>query len=288
MNNSNSRDPHSTKPKRGAGVSLERIEGRLQTLIEDNLTRLLDGRLQPQTLARKLARALEEGVRREADGLYAPDLYTVVLNPDDMEDLTNRYSDVASRLAEQVAVLANDWRFKMNQRPRVVLISDIRLDPFEVDIKAERTQAPYEQTQQMEPVTVAGSISRLEATLVLVGGRHVRLDRSVMNIGRRTDNHIVIDDKRVSRQHCQIRFRMGGFVIYDLDSKGGTKVNDVPIKEHMLEPGDVISMAGYQMVYIEERTNVEIPIDEMGDEESFGLTGQSPRKAEETDGDLTL
>ncbi len=281
---SNSNDPHSTRPRRGRTLSLERIEGRLQTLIEDNLTRLLDGRLQPQTLARKLARALEEGMRKEVDGLSAPDLYTVVLNPDDMEDLTARYNDVASRLAEQLATLAADWHLSMNQPPRVVLISDIRLDPFEVDIKAERTPPSFEKTQQMEAAVISPipALQR-EATLVLAGGRQIPLDRPVVNIGRRTDNHIMVDDKRVSRQHCQIRLRFGRFVIYDLESKGGTQVNGLQVKEHILHAGDVISLAGYQMVYTEDRSTSEIALDGFSDTQSFeSPDGESP------DGDSTL
>ncbi len=281
---SNSNDPHSTRPRRGRTLSLERIEGRLQTLIEDNLTRLLDGRLQPQTLARKLARALEEGMRKEVDGLSAPDLYTVVLNPDDMEDLTARYHDVASRLAEQLATLAADWHLSMNQSPRVVLISDIRLDPFEVDIKADRTPPSFEKTQQMEASVISPTpIPQREATLVLAGGRQVQLDRPVINIGRRTDNHIMVDDKRVSRQHCQIRLRFGRYVIYDLESKGGTQVNGLQIKEHILQAGDVISLAGYQMVYTEDRSTSEIDLGVFSDTQSF----ETPDD-ESPDGDSTL
>ncbi|GIK64111.1 MAG: hypothetical protein BroJett018_19050 [Chloroflexota bacterium] len=263
-------------------MSLERIEGRLQALIEDNLTRLLDGRLQPQTLARKLARALEEGIHKEVDGLSAPDLYTVVLNPDDMEDLTARYHDVASRLAEQLATLAADWHLSMNQSPRVVLISDIRLDPFEVDIKADRTPPSFEKTQQMEAAVISPTPQR-EATLVLAGGRQIQLDRPVINIGRRTDNHIMVDDKRVSRQHCQIRLRFGRFVIYDLESKGGTQVNGLQIKEHILQAGDVISLAGYQMVYTEDRSTSEIDLGVFSDTQSF----ETPND-ESPDGDNTL
>lgn len=279
---SNSNDPHSTRPRRGRTLSLERIEGRLQALIEDNLTRLLDGRLQPQTLARKLARALEEGIHKEVDGLSAPDLYTVVLNPDDMEDLTARYHDVASRLAEQLATLAADWHLSMNQSPRVVLISDIRLDPFEVDIKADRTPPSFEKTQQMEAAVISPTPQR-EATLVLAGGRQIQLDRPVINIGRRTDNHIMVDDKRVSRQHCQIRLRFGRYVIYDLESKGGTQVNGLQVKEHILQAGDVISLAGYQMVYTEDRSTSEIDLGVLSDTQSFETPdGESP------DGDNTL
>src|SRR5262249_47252058 len=88
--------------------------------------------------------------------------------------------------------------------------------------------------------------------LVLHGTQHLPLDRPVMNIGRRHDNHIVIDDSRVSRAHAQIRLRFGHYVIYDLGSLGGTLVNNHRITEAILKPGDVISLAGVMLVYMED------------------------------------
>jgi pSer/pThr/pTyr-binding forkhead associated (FHA) protein len=91
-----------------------------------------------------------------------------------------------------------------------------------------------------------------QAFLVFDGDRFISLERSVITIGRRRDNTIVVDDARVSRQHCQVRFRFGEFVLYDLGSRGGTFVNQLRVSECVLRPGDVISLAGVQMVYMVE------------------------------------
>jgi hypothetical protein len=251
-------DPRPTKPRRT--LSIERFEERLQALIEDNLERLLEGRLKPQTLARKLARVLEEGIRKEDGVLSAPDRFTVWLNPDDLADLTARYSDVADRLAEQLHTLASSLLLQMNQRPSVVLVSDASLAPNRVVITGERTEPHIEQTQQMAMLAPpnAGRPKRpRDASLVVDGRRYITLERSVINIGRRRDNHIVLDDKRVSRQHCQLRLRFGRYVIYDLRSKGGTAVNGHLVQEHILQPGDVISLAGFELVYVEDPSTSE-------------------------------
>jgi pSer/pThr/pTyr-binding forkhead associated (FHA) protein len=71
----------------------------------------------------------------------------------------------------------------------------------------------------------------------------------VINIGRRPDNQLVVDDPRVSRVHSQLRAIKGRFVIFDLDSTGGTYVNSQRINQYTLYPGDVISLAGYPLVY---------------------------------------
>jgi pSer/pThr/pTyr-binding forkhead associated (FHA) protein len=90
------------------------------------------------------------------------------------------------------------------------------------------------------------------AFLVVDGSRYVPLERTVINLGRRRDNTIVLDDPRVSRQHCQLRFRFGQFVLYDLGSRGGTFVNNARVSECVLRPGDVISLAGVPVVYMVE------------------------------------
>ena len=42
-------------------------------------------------------------------------------------------------------------------------------------------------------------------SLIVGGNQLVPLNRSVTNIGRRLDNHVIIDDPRVSRAHAQLR-----------------------------------------------------------------------------------
>ena len=52
-----------------------------------------------------------------------------------------------------------------------------------------------------------------------------------------------------SRLHAQLRAIKGRFIIFDLDSTGGTFVNTQRINQCALYPGDVISLAGYPLVY---------------------------------------
>jgi pSer/pThr/pTyr-binding forkhead associated (FHA) protein len=75
------------------------------------------------------------------------------------------------------------------------------------------------------------------------------LKKSIINIGRRLDNHLVIDDPRVSRNHSQLRAIKGRFVIFDLNSTGGTFVNGQRTSQSVLYPGDVISLAGVPLVF---------------------------------------
>jgi len=89
-----------------------------------------------------------------------------------------------------------------------------------------------------------------EEAFVLVGGVKVfPLTESVVTIGRQLGNTLVIDDPRVSRKHAQLRAINGRYVLFDLDSSGGTLINGHRATQSVLYPGDVISLAGVTLIY---------------------------------------
>jgi class 3 adenylate cyclase len=63
------------------------------------------------------------------------------------------------------------------------------------------------------------------AELVMEDGRALPLDEHGLRIGRMPDNDLVVDDNLVSRHHCAITGTPAGFVLTDLQSTHGTKVN---------------------------------------------------------------
>jgi pSer/pThr/pTyr-binding forkhead associated (FHA) protein len=87
------------------------------------------------------------------------------------------------------------------------------------------------------------------AFLIIEGVKVHALDATVVNIGRRLENHLVIDDPRVSRNHAQLRAIKGRFVLFDLNSTGGTFVNGQRTSQTVLYPGDVISLAGVALIF---------------------------------------
>ena len=84
----------------------------------------------------------------------------------------------------------------------------------------------------------------------LIKETHVTpLIRSIVNIGRRHENDVVIDDPRVSRSHAQLRLINGQYILFDLNSTGGTFVNGRRIDHIIVYSGDVISFAGVDFVF---------------------------------------
>ncbi|HLI69203.1 MAG TPA: DUF3662 and FHA domain-containing protein [Ktedonobacteraceae bacterium] len=78
-----------------------------------------------------------------------------------------------------------------------------------------------------------------------------RLEKPVVNIGRQLTNDIIVEDKRVSRYHAQIKFQADGqFTIYDLGSTNGITVNGIPhLRQHTLRNGDRFTIGSYDFYY---------------------------------------
>ena len=87
------------------------------------------------------------------------------------------------------------------------------------------------------------------AFFIVDGIKFYPLVKAVINIGRRLENDLVIDDMRVSRNHAQLRAVEGHYVLFDLNSTGGTFVNGSPVRETIIYPNDTISLGGVQLVF---------------------------------------
>ena len=88
-----------------------------------------------------------------------------------------------------------------------------------------------------------------QAFLIVDGAKLFPLNRSVITIGRRFENTLVMNDPRVSRIHAQLRAFNGRYVLFDLKSRGGTFLNGKRIEQSVVYDGDVISLAGVELIF---------------------------------------
>jgi pSer/pThr/pTyr-binding forkhead associated (FHA) protein len=70
----------------------------------------------------------------------------------------------------------------------------------------------------------------------------ILLNELPLVIGRGEDCLICLDDRWVSRRHCEIVASAGYLVVRDLGSKYGTFVNGRQVREIRLSPGDMLSV----------------------------------------------
>lgn len=74
--------------------------------------------------------------------------------------------------------------------------------------------------------------------------------QSVINIGRGSENHLVLESDSVSRRHCRLKKKDGTWTITDLNSTNGTYVNDLQVKTYQLQRGDQIKVGDTIFKYL--------------------------------------
>lgn len=234
---------------------LSKFESLAQGLIEGSLGRLLGGSITPADIAARLTRVMEDS---RLNGVVA-DTYHIRLNPADYDPLLQMYPELAHDLETLVFNLAREAQLMLKAEPRVTLRADTAVKRLEIIIQALRQKNGPETTQLRAenaiPQEILEAIMTLDAYLVVDGRHHLPLDRPILNLGRRTENDIVLDAATVSRRHAQIRWRYGHFVLYDLSHRNGrTRVNGQPVHECVLHAGDIISLSEVKLLYAEGRT----------------------------------
>jgi DNA-binding SARP family transcriptional activator len=73
---------------------------------------------------------------------------------------------------------------------------------------------------------------------------------SVVRIGRGDTNQLVVTDPKASRQHAAVSRTAAGYIVTDLTSTNGTRVNgEVIVRPTPLIEGDVIAIGDYQLTF---------------------------------------
>jgi pSer/pThr/pTyr-binding forkhead associated (FHA) protein len=165
-----------------------------------------------------------------------------------------------SRLrASAVPILVSQAPVESAGMPAFAPSSSVPAKPAEI---TEPAQIPSPDDASNTPKgPMSPSISKTEpeqkapagfAYLILHGTRIIPLTQPLVKIGRQMDNHIILEDPRVSRTHAQLRLVNDRFVIIDMNSTGGTFINGQRTTQSVLYPGDVVSLAGVKFVFSQE------------------------------------
>ena len=231
---------------------LDQIEGRLQSFFESSLY-ILPGGQRQDALAHQLAAAIERTVIQEANGvLVSPNQFKVRLNPTHLSVWAS-HPGLTNSLLQVLIDSAREAGVEFLSTPNLQLQADANLPLESFEIETFFIENHVEQTGVFtvhEEKQVHDS--RPEQAFLIINGNTLPLNLPVINIGRREDNQIVVDDPRVSRNHAQLRAVKGHYILFDLNSTGGSYVNGVRVANQSLNPGDVISLAGYPFIYGEE------------------------------------
>lgn len=240
---------------------LARFETFMEGLMEGSLVRLLRSQLQPVEIAKKLARAMEDGRTIGAGKIFVPNRYQVLLNRGDFSHFEPFQASLERELAAYLTELADRRGFTLVGKPRVTLqpredvprnhlrIQAQLVDAEEITAGVSAEPSGRGLTEEIRREEIQAALAAKENLVLAVEGREIALDKPLLTLGRSLDNDVVLDDRRVSRHHAHIKRRYGKYCLYDLGSVNGTFVNGQRIDECVLRQGDLISLGGIELVF---------------------------------------
>ena len=150
--------------------------------------------------------------------------------------------------------------------PKITFRTDEKLRLGEFGIQARLVRPPAaeheEPSQGDEGHTMVYSVSdrvseplrepdpRRPRALLRVHGRAEPVGAAGAVLGRSRDNDVVIDDPNVSRHHAEVRPSGGSWIVNDLGSTNGIKVNGRRVTgPQSLKRGDVIELGTSRVTF---------------------------------------
>lgn len=233
---------------------LEKIEKQLQNLIESSIQIFPWNSLQ-KSVAISIIHELRDVLIKAIDNNEPlPNTYSISVHPEVYADFNSDQQwihEIQKTLNESAeeydSYFTGEITVEFFADPEILTLSEYRINSYSVVNEIEKTAVLKTNLNNRETKKF-----RSEAYLLLPNKDVFPLTVAITQIGRKNDNHLIIDDPTISRNHAQIRNINGNFVVFDLNSTSGTFVNGIRIKQALLRAGDVISIANYPLVYGEE------------------------------------
>jgi hypothetical protein len=214
-------------------VGIRGFERRLERLVEGAFARAFKSGLRPVELGRRLVREMDDnrsvGVR---GGTLVPNSFTVSLSASDLAQFEGVQESLTRELADAAREHARDEGYSFMGPVQVHLEEDDRLHTGAFQIVGKMVEG--------DGGSGAGSI-------VLPSGDRFTLTESVITVGRHPDSNLVLADPNVSRNHAEIRPQGDRYVVADLGSTNGTRVNGVRVNTQVLNDGDEITFGNTRM-----------------------------------------
>lgn len=91
------------------------------------------------------------------------------------------------------------------------------------------------------------------------GNRILELHLGNNRVGRDDDCEFVIDHPTVSTLHCELHLTADGIYVHDCDSTNGTFVNEEPVMEAWLDPGQTLKLGDVELLVESTTATIAIP-----------------------------
>lgn len=214
-------------------MGLRDLERAIERGVDGVLGRVFRSEVSELEIAKRVERELDAGTKRGARGdRVMPNDIEVRIHPTDAQPLS--VDDIESSLLAMTRQHARDTSCVF-EGPLTVAVNVVdEAQPGTIQVFA----------------TAEHSISGIApGTLIYPDGYRYDLPAAGVEgiiLGRGQDSHIVIDDERASRSHAHIRPSPQGWILEDLDSTNGTRVNGFRAAAQILSDGDLVLIGATQ------------------------------------------
>jgi hypothetical protein len=214
-------------------MGIRGFERRLERTVEGAFARAFKSGLRPVELGRRLIREMDDGrsvgVR---GGTLVPNQYSVKVSEPDLEQFEGVQETLERELADAAREHARDEGYAFMGPVEVLISSDPRLHTGVFEIVGRMVEGP-------------GGVGA--GSIVLPSGDRFELTESIVTIGRHPDSNLVLGDPNVSRNHAEIRPQGDRYIVVDLGSTNGSRINGARIDTQVLQDGDEITFGNTKM-----------------------------------------
>ena len=84
-----------------------------------------------------------------------------------------------------------------------------------------------------------------------------------ITVGRTPDNDLHLPDNSISSHHAELNLEAGDYVLKDLESTNGTRVNGEKAITSPLRQGDAVRFGNVELLYESENSPAETPLPEL-------------------------
>ena len=215
-------------------MGIRQFEQRLERLVEGVFAKTLRSGLEPVEIAHRLTREMDLHRSMGVNGLMAPNHFNVAVSAADKSNFASYEQALLRELSEAVREHARDENYGFVGPVHVEIEEDPGLGAGEFLVSSEMQEAP-------------GGVA--VGSLLLSDGRRIPVGEDPISIGRLPECDVVLSDPNVSRRHAEVRRRGNEFIVIDLGSTNGTRVNGAGVKERRLNDGDKITLGGTQILF---------------------------------------
>jgi hypothetical protein len=259
---------------------------KLEGFVEGGFGRAFKSSVQPVELAHKLAKEMGDHKTVGVSNVYVPNEFDVYLGKDDHDHLVSFEDSLKTELSNYVTAFARREGWTLVAPPRIELHCDEDLHVGEFGIATRTMSAPAEapdadafggfaapaaavppaaaaaagpiidqtvlyQEPAVPAAAAAAAAPRVSSARGVLRGRQgdYQLSEPVTVLGRSRRCDIVLTDPNVSRQHAEVRRQDDGFMLLDLGSTNGTRVNRRDVKQVVLQHGDRIELGTTEFLF---------------------------------------